>query len=98
MRYLAEILARADIQQICSFLLYGAECAVDPRPGEERERSALQHITDRLQALLPEAVDEITSLVYEYGNAFQDVYMEIGLQAGIKMAAHACRKLESGSG
>lgn len=83
MDYIEQIFARAELQQICSFLLYGTE----------REEAALRHVISRLQARLPEDEDELSNLVCAYGAACQDVYMEIGLQIGAKLAVQACGNL-----
>ena len=51
------------------------------------------HVIGRLQARLPEDEDELSNLVCAYGAACQDVYMEIGLQVGAKLAVQACGNL-----
>lgn len=89
MDYIEQIFARAELQQICSFLLYGAERELDTRSYREREEAALRHVIGRLQARLPEDEDELSNLVCAYGAACQDV----GLQVGAKLAVQACGNL-----
>ncbi|MDY6095756.1 MAG: hypothetical protein SPI26_05955 [Oscillospiraceae bacterium] len=93
MDYIEQIFARAELQQICSFLLYGAERELDTRSYREREEATLRHVISRLQARLPEDEGELSNLVCAYGAACQDVYMEIGLQVGAKLAVQACGNL-----
>lgn len=93
MDYIEQIFARAELQQICSFLLYGAERELDTRSYREREETALRHVIDQLQAHLPEEEDALSNLVCAYGTVCQDVYMEIGLQVGAKLTLQACANL-----
>lgn len=87
-----EIFARANLQQISEFLLYGGDCVPDPRSYWERTEGTLSRVIDRLFADYPNRAEfeEVSGLVYECASAFEAVYMEIGVQAGAFLAAQAC--------
>lgn len=91
MNYIDEIFARADIQQIRSFLADGADSVTDPRSYKERLDGAERAMSARLHRDYPNQADyeEITRYIYEYGDALESVYMEIGLQIGAILAAQA---------
>lgn len=87
-----EIFARANIQQISEFLLYGCDCVPDPRPYEERTEGSLSRVIDRLFADYPNRAEfeEMYGLVYACASAFEAVYMEIGVQVGALLAVQVC--------
>ena len=92
MNEISAIFRRADIRQIRSFLLYGTEeVHTDPRPYAERIESACWAVSDRLRADYPdeEALEAVLQPIYGYASAVEEVYMEIGLQAGAMLAAQA---------
>lgn len=97
MNYMDRIFMRADIQQIREFLLHGVECGTDPRSYKERTESAGKRVTDRLRKAYPDPkeYEEMTDLVYSYVSAVEEVYMEIGLQAGAILAAQVCQNLKT---
>lgn len=95
--YIDEIFSRADIQQIRAFLLHGVdEINLDPRPYKERIDAAHRAVTVRLRRDYPDEEDfeEITGYIYDYAAAIENVYMEIGLQVGIILAAQAAQNLK----
>ena len=101
MNYIDEIFLRADIQQVRKFLLCGTEASgVDPRPYKVRVDSAIKSLTSKLHERYPEEEDfeEITGVAYECMGAFEDVYMEIGLQLGAVLAAQVCKNLTAAHG
>lgn len=89
--YIDEIFLRADLQQVREFLLQGVGCDIDPRPYLERIKIPETRALDRLEKEYPDKYEfeEITGLMYDYINAVQAVYMEIGLQVGALLAAQA---------
>ena len=91
MNYIDEIFARADIQQIRSFLMDGVDSVTDPRPYKERLDSAERAMSVRLHRDYPKQADfeEIARYIFEYGDALESVYMEIGLQIGAILAVQA---------
>ena len=98
MNYVEKIFSRADIQQIREFLLRGVEARnIDRRPYIERTEYALKRVTDQLHEVYPEQEDfeKAVNLVYMCVGAFEDVYMEIGLQAGTILAAQVCQNLKT---
>lgn len=97
MNYIDEIFSRGDIQQIREFLLHGVECDTDPRSYNERTESAQKRVTARLLVACSDQkeYEEITGLVYDYANAVEEVYMEIGLQLGAILAAQVCQNLKT---
>lgn len=97
MSYISEIFTRADIQQIREFLLHGVEGNADPRPYKERIESAHGAFSARLHKDYPDENDfeEITQPIYDYVTAIEEVYMEIGLQVGVILAAQTARNLKT---
>ena len=96
MNYLDEIFTRADIQQIRGFLLGGTEGnRTDPRPYKERLESAHDKFYERLQKDYPDRkeFEEVTEPIYNYVNAVEEVYMEIGLQVGAILAVQTAQNL-----
>ncbi|GKI14858.1 hypothetical protein CE91St44_13430 [Oscillospiraceae bacterium] len=100
MNHIDEIFLRADIQQVREFLLHGAECAADMRTYDERMESADRKVAARLRMACSDKreCEEITGLIYDYVSAVQDVYMELGLQAGVILAAQVCQNLKTAFG
>lgn len=91
MDYIDEIFTRADIQQVRAFLIDGVEGVTDPRSYKERIDSPYHALSARLHRDYPNQADyeEITRYIYEYGDALESVYMEIGLQIGAMLAVQA---------
>ncbi len=78
MKYVDDIFARADIQQIREFLLHGVEeNKIDPRPHKERIESARKSLTVRLHRDYPNEQDfeEITAPIYDYVTATEKIYI-----------------------
>ena len=101
MNYMDAIFLRANLQQIRAFLLSGAEeLRVDPRPYRERLESAEACVTVRLREKYPDTAeyDEILGLLCEYVGTVEDVYTEIGLQAGAILTAQVCQSLNTAWG
>lgn len=97
MNYVDEIFLRADIQQIREFLLHGTECDTDPRTYDERMESADKKVAAQLLLACSDKkeCEELTELIYDYVSAVQDVYMELGMQAGVILAAQVCQNLKT---
>lgn len=89
MSYITDIYERANLQQIQSFLCVGtAKRQTDRRDYQRRVEQADEELLDSLRTLLPdrEAMERVSSLVCQYGNACQDAYMEMGMQVGALLA------------
>ena len=95
MNYIDEIFLRANLQSLCGFLQYGVDGEGDPRPYAERINGANDAIAARIRQAVPgePAGDAVLSEVYQYGGTLSDVYMELGVQAGILLAAQLGRNL-----
>ena len=85
MSYIDEIFERTDIQHIREFLLHGVECnEVDPKTYKQRIDEPQKELIAIVQAKFPEMdkKEAITTHIYKYASAIEDVYMEIGMQCG----------------
>jgi len=76
--------------------LHGVEEEIDPRCYLERVEEPEHKWASKLKERYPNQTEyeEICSLIFDYGNAVQDVYMEIGLQAGAILAAQVCQNVK----
>lgn len=88
MEQLEDILARANLQQIATFLLYGDELLrLDPSDPVQRAEAA----QNKLIALLEEAVfdsktpDDILSAANEAYSVTGRAYLELGLKAAFRI-------------
>lgn len=88
MSFIDQIFLRANISNICDFLLFGEDPGIDTRSCEERLKNSLKNMTDRLreECESTKKFEEIMDLLFEYVTEAEKVYMEIGLQAGIILA------------
>jgi len=89
MDYLEQILQRADVRQIRTFLLHGAE-AVEPGACFSAQKLAEESepIYTRLEKLYPnrDALDEANADLARALAAYQDAYLELGIVAGARLA------------
>ncbi|MPN36775.1 hypothetical protein SDC9_184286 [bioreactor metagenome] len=87
MGYISEIFERANIQHIREFLLNGGELLeVNPAPYEQRLADDLKKALGMVQAYIPEEHEQIQNTILQAVSSYEDVYMEIGLQVGIRLA------------
>ena len=89
MGYTDEIFRRANIQHIREFLLNGVEAIeVNNKSYEQRIKDARNNVYSFIKDRYPDENDfeEITNAIFEYVNATQEVYMEIGLKCGAVLA------------
>lgn len=94
--YIEKIFERADIRQICSFLLNGV-------PAQDKdERSYFTRLNlskDKVQAIANEQLqdefiaEKFMETMYESWNTYQNVYMEIGIKIGMKLASEYSNKM-----
>lgn len=83
-----QVLKRADIQQLRSFLLYGQPCAESAQASYlERIEKPQQAVMEFIQAQYPDrqTFEPIQDVVLDAISAFKDVFLELGMQAGIKL-------------
>lgn len=96
-----EILKRADLSSISAFLMYG-EAGEKPETTNYGER--IKKLSEEVHFLLTENCPEeslrekIADKILEYVCESNDVYMEIGLRCGFKLAMQVNEKLGQGNG
>ena len=86
MNYVDKIFARADIQHIREFLLYGVEsCNISSESYSERLMTAEKNAINFLHSLYKndDEFEKSTMPMFEYTRTIEEVYMEIGLQCGM---------------
>lgn len=92
---IAEIFRRMDLQHIREFLLHGVEQPeISADTFEKRLDDAERKMIECLREKYPELAEyeKITDKVYRALSATQDVYMEIGIIAGVTLAAQIFRE------
>lgn len=92
---IAEIFRRMNIQQIREFLLHGVEQPeISADTYEKRLDDAERKMVECLRLKYPEIAEyeKITDTVDSAMTATQDVYMEIGIIAGMTLAAQMFRE------
>lgn len=90
MSYIAEIFERADIQQIREFLLNGAELPeISHKSYAQRLSDGMDKAFTMFRTYFPENHDAMEQSLVLANQAYQDVYMEIGLQVGFRLAMQA---------
>ena len=89
MSYIDEIFKRLDIQHIREFLLHGVdESEISSKAYKERIDEARDPVIEFIQQKFePEECEEITGRIYDYASVCENVYMEIGIKCGAKIAA-----------
>ncbi len=95
MNYIEEIFERCNIETLCEFLMHGGELLQTNSDGHyERVRKAEIKLNNWLHSQFAEGerLDEHFSLVYEVLGEIQSIYMQIGLQAGVSLAAEFYNK------
>lgn len=84
MSYIDEIFKRANIQQICSFLIAGsATTAVDKREYEQRLSRASEICTDIMKNHSKYDFKKMENEIVGALGIYEDVYFEIGLKIGL---------------
>lgn len=87
-----KVLERTDIQHLRSFLLYGKECEslsseTYERRAEEPQRAVTKLLEKKISGM--EDSDALNDSVMNAVAAYTDVFMELGLQAGMRLAVQA---------
>ena len=86
--HIKDALARADIQYIREFIMYGAELAVENNePYHVRLVKGSDPIYDRLKSLYPDEAerDKAHADLSHALSAYQDTYMEVGMKIGARL-------------
>ena len=90
MSYIDNIFARTNIQQFREFLMHGVECAeISPQDYKQRIAEAWEPVTAVIRPHFSDQdeYEKITNEICAYASVTQDVYMEIGTQCGVILAA-----------
>lgn len=97
MNYIDEIFLRADIRQIRAFILNGVSEVIDPRSYLERIRSADREMDLELSKSYPDEMEreKVCVCFYNYADTLKEVYMELGLQAGMRIAGQIWQNLNN---
>lgn len=88
MDYIKEAFGRMNLQQIRSFLLYGADdYAEDTHPYIDALKNGCDPIYKRLEMLYPDETerDQAEADLSQAFNAYEYVYMELGMKAGARL-------------
>ena len=86
--YIKDAFERMTLSQLRSFLLYGAEdFAKDAQPYRETLKAGSDPIYKRLETLYPDGSerDEAAADLAQALNAYEYVYMELGMKAGARL-------------
>lgn len=87
MNYITAIFERADIQHIREFLLNGVECyQIDKAPYAQRLENGTNKALGMVREHFPECYEELENKMFYATTAYERVYMEIGMQVGMKLA------------
>lgn len=84
-----EVMKRCDIQHLRAFLLTGKECE---NPNDDSYRKRLEEpqriVIHMIEKKFPEMDDSecLSQKIYDAVGTCMDVFMEIGIQAGMKLA------------
>ncbi|MDE7298615.1 MAG: hypothetical protein K2N94_07270 [Lachnospiraceae bacterium] len=94
-----EIFKRAYLQNICDYLISGASGGeVDQRPYDVRLKEKRERAFCWFKERFPELSDYEDAMenFVAYEGEVESVYMEIGLQVGLFIAAQMCGKMIEG--
>lgn len=84
MRDMSEILSRANLKSLSGYILYGIEKAKpDHRSYEERNEEIVRKFTEVIQN--QQDADALETATGEMLSELSQLYMEIGLRAGIQI-------------
>ncbi len=85
-----------DIRQIREFLLNGCESRIDRRSYIDRLEEAEERVWTRLREEYPNAkqFNEIMDLITAYATTLEEVYMDIGMQAGAALVTQILKDSE----
>ncbi len=95
MNYVEEIFNRCSIETLCEFLMHGSELLEAGSDGYyERLKKSEKSLSEWLHKQYTDSkeLDENFSFIYSVLGEIQSIYMQIGLQAGIMLAAEFSNK------
>jgi hypothetical protein len=88
MDYIKDVFERMDLQRVRQFILDGVgEGDADCLPYSERLKAASEAILNRLMDIYPisDEQDRATADLYEALDAYETVFMELGMKAGARL-------------
>ncbi|WP_395013830.1 hypothetical protein [Robinsoniella peoriensis] len=89
MNYTSEIFDRLNIQHIREFLLHGVACCEISDKGYEDRIDELQKVAiGSVERGFPDTREReaVVSQIFNYADAVESVYMEIGMKCGVALA------------
>ena len=89
MNYTSEIFNRLNIQHIREFLLYGVECCdISDKTYEDRIEELQKVAIERVESGFSDRREReaVISEIFNYVDAVESVYMEIGMKCGVALA------------
>lgn len=89
MNYTSEIFDRVNIQHIREFLLHGAACCdISDKNYEDRIDELQKVAISSVERGFPDTRerDIVVSQIFNYADAVESVYMEIGMKCGMMLA------------
>lgn len=100
MGYIDEIFERAHFQLIAEYILDGVEGTIHTDSYKERLDKPRHALFDKLRERYPdlESNEPLMDTVYDALGAYEKVYMEIGLQCGVKIAFNLMNYNKDGGG
>ena len=96
----SEVLKRADLDHLEEFLMHGGEWVKEPSASPQTYANRLRTAQENVSAFFAsrytdlKELDEITGYYDEQVGVYQDVYFEIGLILGAKIAFQIRAKME----
>lgn len=89
MNYTSEIFERVNIQHIREFLLHGVPCCeISDKSFEERidelQKAAISSVERGFSDIRER--EAVVSQIFNYADAVESVYMEIGMRCGVALA------------
>ncbi len=94
----SDFLRRANLNALETFIKYGSENFenMSEKPYSQRIKEAQKNFNNFFLSKFSNTSehDEITKCFYEHVSVYEDVYFEIGLILGIKIAFQICDKMK----
>ncbi len=96
MNYIDTIFQRLDIQQMCEFLMRGTGLKdISGKSCYDRLEDAQKEMRVFFQNKFPDMneCEKVTTVIYSYAGVCEEVYMEIGMMCGVKLALQLLGKM-----
>lgn len=92
MNYTSEIFDRVNIQHIREFLLHGVPCCeISDKSYEDRIDELQKAVISSVECGFSDSREReaMVSQIFNYANAVESVYMEIGIKCGVAIAVQS---------